>query len=67
MKEGLRPQINRTDSTTGSTGRIATDQLREDILKLLCGSKTGVKVFLLILQEEAASVDAKQIILIIID
>lgn len=67
MKEGLPPPINRIDSTTGFTGRIATDQLREDVLQLLRGLKTGVQVFQLILQEEAANVDAKQIILIFID
>lgn len=32
-KEGLQPRINATDSTTGFTGRIATDQLKEDIVK----------------------------------
>lgn len=67
VKEGLPPPINRIDSTPGFTGRIATDQLREDVLQLLRSLKTGLWVFQLILQEEAASVDAKQIILIFID
>lgn len=31
VKEGLQPWLNRIDPTTGFTGRIATDQLREDI------------------------------------
>lgn len=33
LKEGLQPQINRIDSTTGFTGRIPIEQVREDILE----------------------------------
>lgn len=61
LKEGLQPQINRIDCTTGFTGRIEIEQVREDILE------TGVKLLRLILWEEAAGVVAHQITSIIID
>lgn len=67
VNEGLHPQINTIDSTPGFTGRIAIEQVREDILKLLGSPMTGDKLFQLILQQEAVGVIANLITLIIID